>query len=98
MKEKKAAHDAVMWALKIGRLIRPEACSLCLKACKPDAHHEDWAKKLDVVWLCRRCHRVIHPGMDQNAIQRKQNSYAATRQHALVASVASWRAKKSAIA
>lgn len=51
-----AARTAVGNALQSGRLVRPEACSRCGKSCKPDGHHEDYAKPLAVVWVCRSCH------------------------------------------
>lgn len=38
------------------RLERPENCQNCGSECKPDAHHEDYDKPLDVIWLCVRCH------------------------------------------
>lgn len=56
--EKVRAHQAVAAATRKGALVRPEACSVCSAACRPDAHHEDYTKPLAVVWLCRRCHGV----------------------------------------
>lgn len=51
------ARQAVMDALKSGRLIRPDECEECGKECKPDGHHEDYDKPLEVDWLCKDCHR-----------------------------------------
>uniref|UniRef100_A0A6M3KJ20 Uncharacterized protein n=1 Tax=viral metagenome TaxID=1070528 RepID=A0A6M3KJ20_9ZZZZ len=42
-----------------GRLVRPAACSSCGAHCKPQGHHDDYNKPLDVVWLCARCHSAI---------------------------------------
>lgn len=39
---------------------QPEACSWCGKAAKLVKHHPDYAKPLEVVWLCRVCHAAIH--------------------------------------
>lgn len=50
------AYRAVHWALKTGTLVRPAHCGACAQDCKPDAHHADYARPLDVEWLCRRCH------------------------------------------
>lgn len=58
--EKVAAHKAVYDAVKRGRLKRPETCSICNSECKPEAHHEDYARPLDVIWLCGDCHRGTH--------------------------------------
>ena len=44
-------------ALRAGRLIRPAECSKCGDASKDvHGHHEDYAKPLDITWLCQRCH------------------------------------------
>ncbi len=59
-KEKKTARLAVMAAVRAGRLVRPAACA-CGSDLRVEAHHEDYAKPLDVEWLCRRCHRKHHP-------------------------------------
>lgn len=59
--EKAAAHDACKNALASGRLVRPDRCEDCGAICKPHGHHEDYAKPLDVVWLCRPCHSARHP-------------------------------------
>lgn len=53
------AARAVQKALKNGSLIRPESCSLCGKVCKPDAHHDDHTRPLDVIWCCRKCHAAL---------------------------------------
>lgn len=57
---KVAARGYVCAAIKEGILIRPENCSECLKICKAEAHHEDYLKPLEVIWLCRACHAKEH--------------------------------------
>lgn len=54
------ARYAVLVAIRTGTLIRPETCSRCGVQCRPDAHHEDYSKPLEVEWLCRRCHLAEH--------------------------------------
>ena len=56
--DKCAARDAVNNAVKRGDIV-PGACSRCPEK-KAEAHHPDYEKHLDVVWLCRRCHRKLH--------------------------------------
>lgn len=50
------ARDATKVALRSGRLVRPDHCVKCGLVCKPEAHHPDYDKPLEVVWLCRVCH------------------------------------------
>lgn len=61
---KKRAHLYVELAIEYGHLVRPECCSKCGKICKPQGHHPDYSKPLDVIWLCTKCHgfehRIIH--------------------------------------
>lgn len=51
-----AARGVTERAIKNGRLVRPDACQQCGRGAHIDAHHEDYSKPLDVVWLCRKCH------------------------------------------
>jgi hypothetical protein len=55
-KENKVKNGARLMVLMVGLLIRPLHCERCLKESKPDAHHEDYTKPLEVKWLCRTCH------------------------------------------
>lgn len=54
------AHNAVHRALRAGTLVRPDHCSRCLTDCAPQAHHDDYQKPLDVMWLCPICHAERH--------------------------------------
>ncbi len=45
-------------AIKSGRLVR-QPCRDC-GSVKVHAHHEDYNKPLDVVWLCETHHRAEH--------------------------------------
>ena len=48
-------------ALLSGRIIRPRHCELCNKNGKRlHAHHEDYSKPLEVIWMCILCHTEIH--------------------------------------
>lgn len=47
-------------ALRAGKLVKPDACSKCGKVGRIHGHHLDYAKPLDVIWLCRPCHVEEH--------------------------------------
>jgi len=55
------ARHAVIRALKKGDLVRPRQCLRCQKEGRLEAHHPDYAKPLDVLWLCPPCHTLVHP-------------------------------------
>jgi len=57
--EKRAAHIAVGNALRDGKIARKEHCEVCGSS-KTEAHHHDYARQLDVWWLCNHCHRELH--------------------------------------
>lgn len=57
---KTKAHDKVKCAIRSGVLVRPDRCFLCLKVCHPHAHHCDYNKPLDIMWLCKQCHVDWH--------------------------------------
>ena len=52
------ARNALNHEIRKGRMER-QPCAVC-GATKTDAHHEDHNKPLDVVWLCRTHHALIH--------------------------------------
>jgi len=52
------AHSAVSRAIREGRLDR-NPCVRCGEA-KSVAHHEDYDKPLEVMWLCQPCHKQRH--------------------------------------
>jgi len=56
------AHCVVSNALRAGRLVKPDECetSGCESADRLHGHHDDYAKPLDVRWLCPLCHRHWH--------------------------------------
>lgn len=64
--EKCKAHNIVDYAISTGKLIRPTKCERCNKDCKPQAHHYDYSKPLDVIWLCTSCHSEVHKEMRRN--------------------------------
>ena len=71
---KQQARRYVDMALLFGDLVRPEKCSQCLIECKPDAHHEDYEKPLQVEWLCRVCHGKRHRKNPRKSTQPERAS------------------------
>ena len=55
-----AARQAVYKAVKSGVIVKSEFCQLCLSGKNIHAHHQDYTKQLDVVWLCAACHVDLH--------------------------------------
>lgn len=69
--EKRWAREAVYRAMKSGLITRPAACSRCHDPDKGlQAHHDDYAKRLSVRWLCIECHTIIHPHGFRRAASR----------------------------
>jgi hypothetical protein len=61
------AHPWQKWAqgkvwneIERGRIVKPDTCSCCGRGGIIDGHHDDYAKPLEVRWLCRWCHRAWH--------------------------------------
>jgi hypothetical protein len=55
--EKYIAQNAVNNAIRDGKLKREKCCKCGAKA---HAHHEDYLKPLDVIWLCPAHHAEVH--------------------------------------
>lgn len=54
------ARILVARAIRAGVLERPTECSRCGHECKPEGHHIDYSRPLDVEWLCQPCHYAAH--------------------------------------
>ncbi len=61
-KRRASCHNKVRWALQSGTL-QKLPCERC-KNPKSLAHHEDYGKPLDVIWLCQPCHKQRHKEID----------------------------------
>lgn len=57
-KRRQAAHSLVARSIRNGSLVR-QPCIRC-GAEKSVAHHEDYDKPLEVMWLCQPCHKQRH--------------------------------------
>ena len=51
------ATNLLQSAKMLGKIV-PEPCRVC--GGKGEAHHEDYSKPLDVMWLCRKHHMELH--------------------------------------
>lgn len=54
------AQMKVLYALRSGKLIKPDECSSCHKITRIEAHHPDYRKALLIKWLCNLCHKLEH--------------------------------------
>lgn len=58
--EKRSAERKLQKAVWAGKIERPGVCSGCGNLAKVHGHHHDYTRPLEVIWLCRVCHRAIH--------------------------------------
>ena len=63
-RRRSSAHNAVSRAIKAGTLDR-KPCIRCGDA-KSVAHHEDYDKPLEVMWLCQPCHKKRHKELKES--------------------------------
>jgi hypothetical protein len=59
VRTKAYARAAVNRAVAAGRLTKGP-CGQCGSTAATEAHHSDYAKPLDVTWLCEPCHDELH--------------------------------------
>jgi len=55
-----SAHRAFRRAVRSGAITKASECSVCGSRETLCGHHDDYAKPLDVRWLCRPCHMATH--------------------------------------
>ena len=65
--DKYKAHTSVAFAVKSGKLVKPESCQSCGCFGIIHGHHDDYAKPLEVMWLCVPCHAARHKQMREAA-------------------------------
>lgn len=70
------AHSKLKYAIKTGKTKRPDDCSKCYKKCKPEGHHPDYDKPLEVIWLCKKCHCELHPYLSDKFIKLAKQCFA----------------------
>jgi len=52
-------HNIVHSAIKNGE-IKIQPCEVCNSTERIEAHHTDYSKPLDIMWLCKSCHAEWH--------------------------------------
>jgi hypothetical protein len=57
---KYAAHVLFGNAIRDGKIVREDVCSVCKSNYKVEGHHDDYTKPLEVRWLCESCHKQWH--------------------------------------
>lgn len=55
--EKNKARSVLWREIRKGSVVPPKACSMCNATGRIEAHHHDYSKPLDVIWVCFKCHR-----------------------------------------
>jgi len=71
-RQERAERSRAYWitnqAIKAGDLVVPDGCERCGAEDRGthngrrwiQAHHEDYSKPLDVIFLCAPCHKAVH--------------------------------------
>lgn len=59
-KRKLCVHSMVRYYIDNGLMIRSEYCQDCGVMCKTEGHHENYNEPKNVLWLCRKCHKIRH--------------------------------------
>lgn len=59
--DKHRARQNLRYAIKVGKVTRPDVCEKCQKGeGVMHGHHHDYSKPLEVEWLCGKCHGTAH--------------------------------------
>jgi len=53
------AQHRIFYAIRRGKISRPNICEQCGKQGYTRAHHDDYLQPLKVRWLCGRCHSLL---------------------------------------
>ena len=58
--QREYCHGVIRNLLKFKKITKPNTCSLCGLPGKIDAHHPDYSKPKEYIWLCKKCHINLH--------------------------------------
>lgn len=51
------------YLIRYGYIQKEETCAICGSNGNIHAHHPDYSKPLEVIWLCASCHKRLHSGI-----------------------------------
>lgn len=61
---KKRVQGFIRNEIDMGRIERSKSCSSCRSTRMIEAHHPDYNRSNEIMWLCRNCHMKLHFGHD----------------------------------
>ncbi len=68
---KRNARSRIIYAIKTGKLKRPDSCDKCKAVGFTEAHHLGYTKRSKVLFLCPACHKLEHGGVLKPVYDRK---------------------------
>lgn len=66
--KKRQATKMVNSRVAAGTMHKPDSCERCGTEGPVQAHHDDYDKPLDVIWLCTSCHGAEHRKPDEELV------------------------------
>jgi len=57
---KPEAKEIAREAYRQGKIQKPLFCERCRQTKRLEKHHPDYEKPTKIIWVCRRCHSLIH--------------------------------------
>lgn len=89
--KKVLAQSVVQDHVNRGNLTRPEKCPICKSEdYRIEAHHYDYDKPLEIMWLCQKCHLSLHQRINEERKLSKRrerlNETASDEEDAIVRS------------
>ena len=58
--EQEIAYELTKKAIRSGEIKKACKCEICGSLKPLDAHHFDYSRPTDVLWLCKSCHKTVH--------------------------------------
>ncbi len=59
-KKESNVHNMIWRKVKAGKILKKH-CVICRNKIA-EAHHQDYNKPLEIIWLCASCHKKLHLG------------------------------------